>query len=159
MWQFYKDTLMDIIDNLTDTKIRTETFFDLPEIDLQRKYGIDKWSIRKILVHLADAESILHERIKRIIAEPKQVIWAFDQDLWCEKLNYESFSLDISRNLFSANRQSIIFLAEKYYQKLGDKEFVHSETGIRTLKQEFDKITNHNRGHIEQIELALKMTM
>lgn len=147
---------MNIIEQLTETKIMTEAFFDLSENDLQKSYGIDKWNIRKILVHLADAESVLHERLKRIISEPKQVIWAFDQDLWCENLNYDSFPLEISKGLFSANRQSVIFLADNYYQKLGDKEFVHSETGIRNLKQEFDKIANHNKGHLEQIELALK---
>lgn len=147
---------MNIITELKETKKQTEAFFDLAEIDLQKNYATNKWSIRKIMVHLADAESVLHERVKRIIAEPKQVIWAFDQDLWCEKLNYESFPLEISKSLFSANRQSIIFLAEKYYELLGDKEFVHSETGVRTLKQEFDKIVNHNKGHIEQIKFALK---
>ena len=147
---------MDIINQLIETKSQTEDYFNLPENDLQKNYGIDKWSIRKILVHLSDAESVLHERIKRIIAEPKQVIWAFDQDLWCEKLKYDIFPLEISKSLFSSNRQSIIYLAENFYDKLGKKEFVHSETGIRTLKQEFDKVVTHNKGHIKQIDLALK---
>lgn len=149
---------MNIIEKLTETKIMTEAFFDLSENDLQKSYGIDKWNIRKILVHLSDAESVLHERIKRIISEPKKVIWAFDQDLWCNNLHYDSFPLEISKRLYSANRQSVLFLADNYYQKLGDREFVHSETGIRTLKQEFDKIANHNQEHLEQIELSLKLT-
>ena len=149
---------MDIINQLIETKSQTEDYFNLPESDLQKNYGIDKWSIRKILIHLSDAESVLHERIKRIIAEPKRVIWAFDQDLWCEKLKYEIFPLEISKSIFSSNRQSIIYLAENYYYKFGDKEFVHSETGIRTLRQEFDKVATHNKAHIEQIELALTST-
>lgn len=149
---------MDIINQLIETKAQTEDYFNLPENDLQKIYGINKWSIRKILVHLTDAESVLHERIKRIIAEPKQVIWAFNQDLWCEKLKYEIFPLKISKCIFASNRQSIIYLAENFYLKFGNREFVHSETGIRTLKQEFDKVVTHNIGHIDQIELALKST-
>lgn len=149
---------MNIIEQLTETKSQTETYFDLEENDLRKTYGVDKWNVRKILVHLADAESVLHERIKRIIAEPKQVIWAFDQDLWCKKLNYETFPLALSKSLFSANRESLIYLADKFYQKLGEKEFVHNQTGIRTLKDEFDKIANHNQGHLKQIEIALKLT-
>lgn len=147
---------MDILTKLTETKRQTELFFDLSEIDLQKVYGVGKWNIRNILVHLADAECVLHERIKRIISEPKQVIWAFNQDLWSEKLKYESFPLEISKSLYSANRESIIFLADKFYEKIGDKEFVHSQLGIRTLKDEFDKVANHNLGHLNQIELALK---
>jgi hypothetical protein len=33
----------------------------------------------------------------------------------------------------------------------GHLEFVHSETGIRTLKAEFDKVASHNEHHLAQI--------
>ena len=146
---------MEIITLLTETKNETVKYFDLPPENLSKSYGQDKWNVKKILVHLADAESVLHERIKRIIAEPKKVIWAFDQDLWCENLDYEHFPLQLCRDLYIANRNSIIFLAAKYYQELGKKEFIHSETGIKTLKDEFDKVAFHNQAHINQIKTAL----
>lgn len=150
---------MNIRTKLIETQQQTELFFNLSETDLKKTYGKNKWNIRNILVHMADAESVLHERIKRIIAEPKQVIWAFDQDLWSEKLEYENFPLEISKTLYSANRESIIFLADKYYEKNGDMEFVHSQSGIRTLKDEFEKVAKHNLGHIDQIKLALKQVL
>lgn len=106
-------------------------------------------------MHLADAEGVLHDRIKRVIAENKQVIWAFNQDLWCNNLGYETFPLEISRALFVANRASIIYLAGKFYSSLGLKEFVHSETGLRTLQDEFEKVAVHNQEHINQIKKAL----
>jgi hypothetical protein len=40
---------------------------------------------------------------------------------------------------------------------LGHKEFIHSETGIKTLKEEFEKVAWYNNGHIEQIKLALEV--
>ena len=150
---------MNIKTILIETKQQTEFFFNLSETDLKKTYGKNKWNIRNILVHIADAESVLHERIKRIIAEPKQVIWAFDQDRWSEKLDYENFPLEISKSLYSANRKSIIFLVDKYYEKNGDMEFVHSQSGIRTLKDEFDKVAKHNLSHLNQIELALKQAI
>ena len=146
---------MDIVTLLTDTRLETAGFFDLPPQSLLKTYGEGKWNIQQILVHLADAESILHERIKRVIAEPKQVIWAFDQNLWCTNLDYENYPLEISKSLYLASRQSIIYLATNYYIKSGDKEFIHSETGLRTLKDEFDKVAVHNQGHINQIKTAL----
>lgn len=150
---------MNIKTKLIETQQQTEMFFNLSETDLKKTYGENKWNIRNILVHLADAESVLHERLKRIIAEPKQVIWAFDQDRWSEKLDYENFPLEISNSLYSANRKSIIFLADKYYEKNGDMEFVHSQSGISTLKDEFDKVAKHNLSHLNQIELALKQAI
>jgi DinB superfamily len=148
----------NIITTLNSTKIQTETFFGLPEMDWQKTYGVGKWNIKKMLVHLADAETVLHERIKRVIAGPEQVIWAFDQERWCENLRYADFPLTISKALFTANRNSIIYLAEQFYQSKGHQTFVHSETGIRTLKDEFDKVASHNLGHLQQIEQSLQTT-
>lgn len=148
---------MSIIIQLSETKKQTELFFDLPLTELEKTYCTGKWSVRKILTHLADAEGVLQERIKRIISEPKQVIWAFDQDLWSENLNYENIPLEISKQLFTANRQSIIYLANEYYEKLSNTEFLHSQLGIRTLKNEFDKVASHNLGHLNQIKLAIKL--
>lgn len=103
--------------------------FDLQPSALSKTYDQGKWTIKQIPVHLADAESVLPERIKRIIAEPKQVLCAFDQDLWNENLHYPDFPLHLSRNQFIANREMVIFLADRYYENSGHPEFVHSETG------------------------------
>lgn len=146
---------MDSIISLTNTQNETVKYFDLTDNDLSKSYSPGKWTIKQILVHLSDADAVLLSRIKRIISEPKQVIWAFNQDLWCENLDYITFPLAICKAIFLANRQAIIYLAQKYYSTLGSKEFVHSETGIRTLKEEFDKVALHNQGHINQIKLAL----
>ena len=146
---------MDLILSLISTQNETTKYFSLTESELAKSYGIGKWTIKEILVHLADAEGILLNRIKRIISEPKQVIWAFDQDLWCKNLDYKNSPLEISKAIYLANRQSVIYLAKNHYDTLGSKEFVHSETGLRTLKDEFDKVSSHNQGHIEQIKLAL----
>jgi len=50
----------------------------------------------------------------------------------------------------------MIFHAQMHYERDGHREFVHSETGVRTLKEEFDKVASHNQHHLQQIELALK---
>jgi hypothetical protein len=33
---------------------------------------------------------------------------------------------------------------------------VHSETGVRTLKREFEKVASHNQHHLDQIGAALQ---
>ena len=146
---------MDIITLLTETRNATIPYFDLPLKEHSKSYADGKWSVKKILVHLADAEGVLHERIKRVIAEPRQVIWAFDQDKFCDNLQYDTFPLHLSKALFTANRDSVIFLAERFYTSLGSKEFIHSETGLRTLKDEIEKVAMHNKNHLRQIEKAL----
>lgn len=146
---------MNVSTLLKETKQQTLTYYDLPEEALRKTYGEGKWSIRQILVHLADAESVLYDRIRRVISEPRQVIWAFDQEAWAENLQYDQYPLHLSKNLYAAVRDNIIYLADKHYLSLGSKEFVHSETGVRTLKDEFDKVAAHNLSHLKQMEAAL----
>lgn len=146
----------ELIGKLADTKEKTLTYFDLPEVDLNKTYGKDKWSVRQLLHHLTDAETILYDRIRRVIAKPNQVIWAFDQNAFAEKLDYDQYPLSLNKKVFEAIRDSMIYLAEIHYEKLGDTTFIHSETGKRTLKVEFDKVVSHNELHLDHIRQALK---
>ena len=63
--------------------------------------------------------------------------------------------LDISCRVYESVRNAVIYYAERYYAAKGHLEFVHSVTGVRTLKQEFEKVASHNRHHLDQIRTAL----
>lgn len=147
---------MSVHDDLIQTRNTTLPYFDLPESRLQARYAPGKWTVRQILCHLADAETVLYDRIRRAIAEPRPVVWAFDQDKWAKELDYETFPLATSRAIYAAVREGVIHLARRDYERLGANPFVHSETGLRTLKDEFEKVALHNAHHLKQIEAALK---
>ena len=148
---------MDIIDKLIATKAQTLKYFDLPVDTLQLCYAEGKWNIRQLLVHLADAESVLYERIRRTIAEqPKPVLWSFDQDAWAAHLDYNSFPVAASKQMFSGIRDGVIHLTSKYYISHGDLPFIHSQAGVRTLQDEIDKVAWHCQHHLDQIEVALE---
>jgi DinB superfamily len=146
---------MDIITKLETTRDRTLQYFDLSSKEFERRCGPGKWSVRFILHHLADSEAVLLERIRRTISESRPVLWAYNQDAWAKELDYDRMPLDLSRRIYEATRAGIIYLAGEHYDKSGHLEFIHSETGIRTLKDEFDKVAAHNQHHLEQIEMAL----
>lgn len=131
---------MDNVARLEATRDRTLKFFDICDEQLSRTYGPGKWSVRFILHHLADAESVLFDRIRRILSEPTQVLWAFDQDAWASGLGYSQLPLDLSRRIY----EGIICQARLHYEKDGHREFVHSLTGVRSLKDEFDRVVSHN---------------
>ncbi len=147
---------MNIVTRLEATRNQTLKYFDLNNEQLDRSYGSGKWSVRFILHHLADSETVLFDRIRRVISEPRQVIWAFDQDAWARGLDYSRMPLDLSRRIYDAVRAGIIYQARMHYDRSGQREFIHSETGMRTLKDEFDKVAAHNEHHLEQIDLALR---
>jgi hypothetical protein len=145
---------MEIIERLEATKAATLRYYDLGNEQLDKSYGSGKWTIRYILHHLADAETVLYDRIRRVISEPKQVLWAFDQSAWATGLDYANVPLELSKHIYSSVRDGIIYHARLHYEDSGHLEFVHSETGVRTLRQEFEKVATHNEHHLEQIKIS-----
>ena len=147
---------MEIITKLESTRERTLPLFELRDEELERTYAPGKWSVRTILHHITDTQTVLYDRVRRVLCEPGQVQWAFNQDAWVKGLNYSELPLELSRNMYAAVRACVIHQARLHYEIDGSREFVHSEDGIRTLKSEFDRVANHNAHHVAQIELALR---
>lgn len=145
-----------LLEQLETTRQQTLPLFDLPEEELTKSYAPGKWTVRQLLNHLADAETILYERVRRVIAEPRPVLWAFDQDRWSQHLDYTTFPLAVNKSIYASVREGVIHLAKHHYAQSEEKTFVHSETGLRTLKDEFEKIAWHNAHHLEQIRQALR---
>jgi hypothetical protein len=146
---------MDLIEALQGTRDETLKYFALGEDELARSYAPGKWSVRFILLHLSDSETVLFDRIRRVLSEPRQVIWVYDQDAWARGLDYGQVPVEISRRVYQSVRDAIIYYAGRYYESKGHLEFVHSVTGVRTLKDEFDKVAEHNEHHLTQIRQAL----
>jgi DinB family protein len=151
------EVCVQLIKQLEATRDETLKFFALAGDDLARTYAPGKWSVRFLLLHLADSETVLFDRIRRVLSEPRQVLWVFDQDAWANGLDYSQVPLDISRRVYESVRSAIIYYAGRYYEQKGHLEFVHSVTGVRTLKDEFEKVASHNEHHLEQIRTALSV--
>ncbi|MCU0238889.1 MAG: DinB family protein [Pyrinomonadaceae bacterium] len=148
-------TKNELLKQLNETQAETSRYYDLTEIDLAKTHYEGSWNIRQILHHLADTEMILHTRIKKNIAEPKQVVWNCEQDDWNDIFGYFDANLSVKKQAFEVCRQLNIELIEQFYDTFSEKEFVHSEMGLRTVKDEFEKIGWHNEKHLEQISEAL----
>jgi len=145
-----------LIRELERTRDETLGYFALGEAELARRYGPGKWSVRFLLLHLADSETVFLDRIRRVLSEPRQVIWVYDQDAWARGLEYDRLPLELARRIYEPVRAAIIYYAGLHYERNGKLEFVHSVTGVRTLQDEFDKVASHNEHHLGQIRLALR---
>jgi hypothetical protein len=146
---------MLLIRELERTRDETLKCFSLDHRDLARTYAPGKWSVSYILHHLSDSETIFFDRIRRVLSEPRPVLWVMDQDAWAKGLDYSQVPLDIARQVYESVRNAIIYYAGVHYERSGHLEFVHSVDGVRTLRDEFDKVAAHNEHHLSQIRLAL----
>jgi hypothetical protein len=107
------------IDALNATRDETVPLFTLQDADLARTYAPGKWSVRYLLHHIADAETVLFERIRRVLSEGRRVLWAFDQDAWARALDYSTRPLIISRDLYLSARAGVIHYAALHYDPNG----------------------------------------
>ena len=146
---------MSLTQELERTRDETLKCFSLDQRDLARTYGRGKWSVTYVLHHLPDSETVFFDRIRRVLSEPRPVLWVMDQDAWAKGLDYARVPLDISRRVYESVRNAIIYYAGVQYEPSGNLEFVHSVDGVRTLRDEFDKVAAHNEHHLRQIRLAL----
>jgi DinB superfamily len=146
---------MQIITQLQTTRDQTIAYFDLDATSLAKTYAPGKWNILQILHHLADAETVLCERIKRGIAESGSLVFLFDQDKWNENLHYSEIPLSLSKNIFLATRNQVIYLTEQFYETHGTNTFFQVQVGVRTVKEEIDKVLWHNEKHLVHIQKAL----
>ena len=146
---------MEIIRKLEDSRDTILSYFELSEEELAKSYGPGKWTVREILHHLTDAETVLYDRIRRTISKPHQVCWGFDQDAWAAGLGYKDFPMEINKAIFTSVRQGIIYLAAQHYQTKGHYPFVHNRTGLKDLKHLFDKVVWHGEQHLATIRQAL----
>ena len=136
---------------LLKTLNATMPFFGRPAKALKRAYGPGKWTLREILVHLSDTETVFLDRLRRLAAEEKPYLAAFDQDRWAARLHYKERDLNLARAQYLVARWSAIELARRLAPRVDANTGTHSEAGTRTFAQVLRQIAAHNAHHLEQL--------
>lgn len=123
---------------------------------LTRPYSPGKWSGRQVLLHLTDANGVLLDRLRRLQADAKPLLWAFDQNAWDEHLHYDRRDLTIASALFTATLDAIVELAILVPPERFERVGVHSEIGRKTFAEVLAFIHQHNQHHLDQVRAAVQ---
>ena len=112
----------------------------------------DKWSIRQIVAHLADAELVGAHRMRQVIAEESPTLIAYDQDAWTHNLDYArrkpKQSLETFRRIRGENHELLKGLPESAFERTGN----HSEDGPTTLLRLVEGYASHVESHARQLQ-------
>ena len=115
------------------------------------------WSIKEIIIHVADAELVHIHRMKAVLSEDNPILTAFDQDLWTTRLNSQHTDHQLYLQLFKSIRESFLpilhHLTEQDYLRIG----THNQDGQLTFKEIFEHAIEHIDTHIEQIRRVKKL--
>ena len=114
-----------------------------------------QWSIRQVLCHLADAEIIYADRMKRVLAEDNPTFFNADPDQFEAALYSQERDPTEEVSLIAAVRAHMFRTLSacdiEAYQRTG----VHSTDGPMTLETLLERITQHIPHHIEFIKAKL----
>ena len=144
-----------LVRDLTASMHAALAAFDAPEAALSRSYGPGKWTLRQILIHLSDTETVLLDRLRRIASENNPALIGFDENLWVSGLAYAQRDLALARQQFEVARRSVIELAKILSDNVDARSGTHSEAGRQTFGDNLRKIQAHTVHHIEQAQACI----
>lgn len=110
-----------------------------------------KWTVRQILAHLADAEMVGADRLRRVIAEDNPTLIGYDQNAWAIGLDYDHRGPAQSLELFRMARASNYELLRRLPERAFDRTGNHSEVGTVSLRRLLEIYADHAENHARQI--------
>ncbi len=132
-------------------------FAATPE-QLARSYAPGKWTLRQLLLHLVDTEGVLLDRLHRLAADDKPLLWPFDENRWMAELGGGARSLATAATLFTATRAAVLELASLVPPERWTRAGVHAEAGRTTFGEVLQKVHRHNAHHLEQVRACIAGT-
>src|SRR5260370_30382619 len=112
----------------------------------------EKWTIRQIMAHLADAELVGAHRLRLVIAEDNPTLTSFDEKAWTRNLDYArrkpTQSLETFRRLRAENYELLKELPESAFDRVG----MHTENGPMSLRRLLQRYADHADNHPRHLQ-------
>jgi hypothetical protein len=122
---------------------------------LDARPALNEWTAREVVHHLADAEMTSAIRLRRLLAEERPHIGAYDEVAFARALHYDR-PIGPSLDAFESARAASADLLER----LGDDEWsrigTHDEVGEYGVETWLTIYADHAHDHAAQIERALE---
>lgn len=115
--------------------------------------GPGKWSVRDVVVHLADTEIVFAFRLRQALSDDRHVIQPFDQDRWAA--NSAAYTAEQALELHAAVRSWNVALIRSLPDEAFARVLNHPERGDMTFRTVVETMAGHDGNHIAQIERIL----
>jgi hypothetical protein len=122
---------------------------------LRREPGFREWSAATTLAHLADAELVYAVRLRMVVADDKPLLTAFDENAWAERFGALDPDPRESVQRWRTVRESNVRLLESLAPAEWDRTGMHQERGVMSVAAIAKLLTEHDKGHLDQIRAAL----
>lgn len=132
----------------------------LTEKELLYKPSEKAWSIKEVVIHIADSEVNAFLRYRAILAEPGKDAFVVDEAKWAEELKYQSQSMEDYLHLFRILRKITyqqLIMAGNSDEVWKERYINHSTFGKINLERWLEIYTDHITTHLKQIDRNLSI--
>jgi len=107
-----------------------------------------KWSTLEVVCHIADCEQFFADRMKRTVAMDRPLLLGADGFRYPEPLRYQDHDLSDELDLVAATRHQMARTLRLVAPDAWERNAVHSETVLVTLRQLLLHAISHLRHHL-----------
>jgi hypothetical protein len=111
-----------------------------------------KWTSAELVLHMMDSDLIASDRMKRIAAENKPLIMGYDEQAFSDNLRYNDQDAHAAAEIFRLNREMTATLLRALPDEAFEREGVHSERGLITLRGLVELYVWHSDHHLKFLE-------
>lgn len=124
----------------------------IPRESWEYKPAPKDWSVKEVVVHMADSESMAALRVRKLIVEPGTTLMGYNESSWADALRYQQQDADDALQVIKYARQTTHRLLKTLPDEVFQHAVVHPEYDEPYT---FDKwltiYANHIPDHVQQI--------
>jgi len=119
------------------------------DAQFERSYAPGKWSVREVLIHLAQTELALTTRVRFALSQPGYAAQSFSQDAWLpiDRKSDARTALDA----YIALRRLNVAMFRGLTPEQRERTFTHPEYGTLTVEWVANQMAGHDIHHLKQI--------
>jgi hypothetical protein len=110
-----------------------------------------KMSSLEVLAHLADCEQFLADRMKRTIGTERPLLMGIDATPYLAKLHYQERDPELDLRLIDVTREQMAADLDRITAADWQRQGVHTETGLVTVRQQILHTIRHLEWHVATI--------
>jgi uncharacterized damage-inducible protein DinB len=110
--------------------------------------GPGDWSIRELVVHVADSDAIALDRMRRVIAEDRPQLLGADESAYVRTLHCDKQSIDDAVQLVAIGRRQFGRVLRALDRDVFDRVGVHNEAGELTVLDLLRIYADHLEYHV-----------
>ncbi len=122
---------------------------------MEARPGPGEWSIKEVVIHLADSDAIAIDRMKRVIAEDDPAFFAANESAYIHALYSHEQCIEDALTLFEVGRRQFCRVLQRLPENAFDRSGRHDVDGEVTLAQLLETYTQHLLHHLQFIQQKL----